>query len=69
MNLTNEVLEMWEADAENGSLDNTAANARILRLIQEVREDGDQLAELTGRLCEAEPGFRESIQRALGEAA
>ena len=77
MQLTNEVLEMWEADAQRGSTDTTAANARVLRLIEEVRDDSEQLAEMTARLIGADPAFAESVRialtpagrEALGEAA
>ena len=65
MNLTDEVLEMWEAEARAGSTDATAANARLLALLGEHADDTRLIAELTGRLCEAEPAFKESIQRAL----
>jgi hypothetical protein len=63
--LTNEVIEMWEQEASAGHCDSTAANARILRLIAEVRGDSDHIAELTGRLYELDPGFRARIDEAL----
>lgn len=65
MNLTDEIIEMWEQDARAGHCDSTAANARILALIGEHDEDTRTIAELTGRLCECDPGFRASVQSAI----
>lgn len=61
MNLTNEVLEMWEADARRGHLDVTAANARIVRLIEEERETCNLLALAHARLIAVDPEWREAV--------
>ena len=60
MNLTNEVLEMWERDARAGHTDATAANARILRLLQEIREDGEMLLFQHARLLITDPEYRQA---------
>ena len=67
MRLTDEQLEMYEAEARAGCRDSTKANARILKLLAEQREDTEMLAELTFRLCELDPEFSERIQVALDE--
>lgn len=69
MELTNEVVEMWEADARRGCRDGTMANARILKLIGMHREDTTMLADLTSRLCEVDPKFAAAIEVSLGRAA
>lgn len=58
MNLTNEVLEMWEEDARRDSNDYTAANARLLRLLKELREDAELLAFQHARLFITDPEYR-----------
>ena len=69
MNLTDEVLEAWEADARRGCTDATRANARITRLIAEIREDAETLGELTRKLAERDPLFADRLDIALGRAA
>lgn len=57
MNPTNEVLEMWEADASRGHTDITAANSRllnILRLMYEARKTANVLHE---RLLAIDPEY------------
>lgn len=69
MELTDEVIEMWEADAQRGDRDTTRANARIVRLIRELGETTALLAEMTQKLIDADPAFASRIRVALGEAA
>jgi hypothetical protein len=64
MNLTNEVLEMWEADARAGCRDLTAANARIVRLVQEVNESTVLLKATHDRLRSVDPEYDEAARRA-----
>jgi hypothetical protein len=63
MNLTNEVLEMWEEDARRGSTDGTAANARVLRLVTEVRETSDLLKQSHDRLMDVDAAYRDAVER------
>lgn len=67
MNLTNELLEMWEADARSGHTDITAANARILHLIAAEHETAKLLAYVTAKLIDADPVFEEIVASALLE--
>ena len=64
VNLTNEVLEMWEADARAGCRDTTKANARIVRLVSEVHESTVLLKATHDRLRSIDPEYDEASRRA-----
>jgi hypothetical protein len=67
MNLTSELLEMWEEDAKQGSRDNTQANARILKLVQEVREQATLLREQVQMVIDDPFGLSEAYREAFEE--
>lgn len=67
MNLTNELLEMWEQDAKRGHGDCTAANARILRLIESDRASAQLIAYLSQGLAKINPEYAEAVNEALEE--
>lgn len=64
MNLTNEVLEMWEEEARGLSQNATSAKAHFLHLLAEHRKTVDLLRTAHGRLMAVDPEWRE---RALAD--
>ena len=69
MNLTDEVIEMWEAEARRGSTDCVAANARILKLIETHREDTEHLADEMVLVMTYPIGTAQAFQQAVEEAS
>lgn len=55
MNLTDELMEMWQQEAERGCLDISAANARIIHLCHEVTQMTNACARLVLALQEHAP--------------
>lgn len=58
MNITNEVLELWEEEARRAAPQSTSAHAHVLHLIKEVREMTDLLAFQHARLFITDPEYR-----------